>query len=334
MPFDQVHERVEAVGQVGLQRDAGVEGRELGLLQQAAEGSHGQLEVVVLLHVEVDERRRRRGRGGSKQGAQSLADPVQRPVEVPRIELGHHRRHFHRHVVDVGHSKGVEHLGVAAPGLGLAQDGLAQHAHVQRVALRGPGPQVGRQPLGLGVHDQVADEGPHAALGDRHDQPRQPGAEPRPEPQQQPVQRRQERGQPRLGHQRGQLARGDGGILGPDHPVDEPHGEGGGRRVRHHTRQAPGRGAVPPGRQRPGRLQPSRDTGHSLLGQQIGAAGVAVHALLAPSCREALATACRTMIARIGRRRCSIRVNGAAAIVHPGVSTRGPPAARTHNTVR
>ena len=55
----------QGIGQVGLQHDAGLEVLELGLVEDPGEDRDGQVEVLVLLHVQVDELglsgRRRRG---------------------------------------------------------------------------------------------------------------------------------------------------------------------------------------------------------------------------------------------------------------------------------
>ena len=284
VPVDQSPQSLEGVGQVGLHRDAEIDGRELGLAEQGAEGVGGELEVVVLLHVEVDERRRRAGRGRSHQRAQGLHHPLQRPVEVPGVELRDHRRDLHRHVVHVGLRQRVEHLPVPPAGLGVAQHGLAEHVDVERVALGGAGLHVGAQPLGLGIDHEVADQRSHAPPGHRHHQTGELPAEAGAEANQQPVQRRQERGQFGFAHQRRELASGGGRVLGADHPVHEPHGEGGAGPVAHHVCQAPGGRPVAPRHRRGARCQPALDALDGLVGQQFGVVGVAVHASLAPSC--------------------------------------------------
>ena len=286
VPVDQLPQGVEGVGQVGLHRDAKIHGRELGLAEQGAEGLGGELQVVVLLHVEVDERRGRAGCGRSQQGAQGLHHPLQRPVEVPGVELRDHRGDLHRHIVHVGLRQRVEHLGVPPAGFGVAEHGLAQHVDVERVARRGAGLQVGAQPLGLGVDDEVAHQRPHPSPGDRHHQAGKPAAQARPEANHQPVQRRQERGQLGLTDQRRELLGRCGRALGADHPVHEPHGEGGALPIAHQIGQAPGGGSFPSRGRRGARCQPALDALHRFAGQQLGVSGVAVHVSLAPSCRE------------------------------------------------
>ena len=332
VPVDQLPQRLEGVGQVGLHRDAEIHRREFGLAEQGAERRGGELQVVVLLHVEVDERRGRSGRGRSQQRAQGLHHPLQRPVEVPRVELRHHRGDLHRHVVHVGLGQRVEHLPVPPAGLGVAQHGLAQHVDVERVALGGAGLQVGAQPLGLGVDDEVAHQRPHPSPGDRHHQTGEPGSEARPETYQQPVQRRQERGQLGLTDQRRELPGRRGRALRPDHPVHEPHGEGGALPITHQIGQPTGGGAFPSRGRRGARCQPALDAPHRFVGQQLGVLGVAVHASLAPSCREGRALR-PTIIAPDGRPvQCQLTKCGKRAV--PSAKWRPLVVRRPRNVVK
>ena len=54
-PLLQAHHRGERIGQVRLQHDPGLELAELGLVEDRHEDREGEVEVLVLLHVEVDE---------------------------------------------------------------------------------------------------------------------------------------------------------------------------------------------------------------------------------------------------------------------------------------
>ena len=175
---------------------------------------------------------------------------------------------------------------MAAAGLAFAEHGLTENVDVERVPLRRPGPQVTGQLLGIGVDDEVAHQSPHPPLGYGHHELRQPGAEPGSRAQQHPIHRRQECGQRGLRHQRGELAGGDGGILGSDDAVHEPHGEGGGGLVGNHSSQPPGRNAVPPRRGAAGGIEPSTYPLDGLVGQRFTVVGADVHSSLAPSCRE------------------------------------------------
>jgi hypothetical protein len=179
-PGGQVAEDLDGVRDVGLQHDAGVEVGELGLVQHPAEGGDGQLEVVVRLHVEVDE------------GAGLAARPVELPqpvgqhvdgvVERQRIDLGVDRGDLDRDVVDVGSpdrgDDGVEAVG----GLLLTEHGLAQRVDVLPVAVGPAGGQVAGQRRVLGGQDHAGRLPPQPAVDQRHDRPwrqrRHPGAGP------------------------------------------------------------------------------------------------------------------------------------------------------------
>ena len=56
------------VRQVGLQHDAGLQVLELGLVQDPGEDRHGHVQVLVFLHVQVDELGARAGAGGGAAG--------------------------------------------------------------------------------------------------------------------------------------------------------------------------------------------------------------------------------------------------------------------------
>ncbi len=54
-PFLEAHHGAECIRQIGLEDDAGFQVVELRLLEQTGEDSDGQVEVLVFLHVQVDE---------------------------------------------------------------------------------------------------------------------------------------------------------------------------------------------------------------------------------------------------------------------------------------
>ncbi|KEP73983.1 hypothetical protein HR12_25840 [Microbacterium sp. SUBG005] len=66
-PLLQADHGGERIGEVRLQHDAGLDPVELGLAQQRFEDGEGEVEVLELLHVEVEE------------GPGLLRDPVQGP---------------------------------------------------------------------------------------------------------------------------------------------------------------------------------------------------------------------------------------------------------------
>ena len=60
-PGHEVGEDGVGLGEVGLEHDARGDGRELRFVEHARKRRHRQLEVTVLFHVQVDERRVRLG---------------------------------------------------------------------------------------------------------------------------------------------------------------------------------------------------------------------------------------------------------------------------------
>ena len=144
-------------------------------------------------------------------------------VESPERVRGHGGGFLDGDVVDVVTSQELEGSLEPAAGFAFAQDGLAQQVHVQVDAvLLDLGD--GRAELGVGgVHDQVAHHVTEDFAGDRDDHLRQdrshdaagahgsthvPGQE-----------RRDLRGK------LGEVAAGDGQVLGADDAVDESHRE-------------------------------------------------------------------------------------------------------------
>ncbi len=172
-PLLQVHHRSESVGQVGLKHDPGLEVLELGAVEDAGEDRKRQIEVLVLLHVEVDELLWARVLRLRQQRCEVVLDALDGLVEGPVVVRCDRRRHLDRNVVDVGARE--ERLGAcdAALGLVLAEDGLTEQVDVQLdvvlLDLRDRGAQLG---VG-GVDDEVADHLTQHLAGDRNDDVRQ-----------------------------------------------------------------------------------------------------------------------------------------------------------------
>ena len=82
--FGQVRQGVEGIRQVGLQDDACLEVDELRLAEQLGEQAHREVEVVVFLHVQVDEDLVGAARGSLVQRAQALL----RRTRSPRYPTG------------------------------------------------------------------------------------------------------------------------------------------------------------------------------------------------------------------------------------------------------
>ena len=175
---DEPIQRRHRIRQIRLQHDARLQAQELVLGQDALEDLQRQIEVVVLLHVQVDERGSRPRRpprgvdGDAVQRTERADEPVDAAIEIPRIELRDDARRLHRHVVDHRVAQQRHRVPQAAFGLLRAEDGLAEQVQIQATAAgAGIGEQL-VQRLAVGIEDQVPDQLPHAAAGDRHDQPR------------------------------------------------------------------------------------------------------------------------------------------------------------------
>ena len=125
-------QRPEGVREVGLQHDAGIERMEFRLVQQCHERGHGELEIVVLLHVQVHEGWRRGGGGPREQGSEAVADPGHARVEIPVVELGSDGGNLDRDVVDVGLIEETQGLGMATSRLGLPENGLPRRFTLSR----------------------------------------------------------------------------------------------------------------------------------------------------------------------------------------------------------
>ena len=101
-PFDQSDHRIERLRYVGLKHNAGVEAPEVGLVEKLGERPNGDLQIVVLLHVEVDERGRLAGRGVGVDLAKAVLHVGQRVVECPEIDLRRDPRNLDRYVIHIG----------------------------------------------------------------------------------------------------------------------------------------------------------------------------------------------------------------------------------------
>ncbi len=275
-PLLQLLHRGERVGQVRLQHDARFERGELRLVEELREDRDRQVEVLVLLHVEVDElRRARRGRT-AEQRPELLDDVVDRVVERPRRVRVHGRRDLDRDVVDV--VPGEQPLGALEPSgrLLLAEHRFAEQVHVEADAVA-LDLRDGRSELGVGrVDDQVADHVAQHPSRDRDDDVRQDRRHPAAEPDESAERGRQEPGCVR--RDRSELARCDAEVLRAHDAVDEPDGERQALRVREHARELLGRAVHRVGL---GLGQPLPDERDGGVGEGIGSRrGVRVGARL------------------------------------------------------
>ncbi len=163
-PLLQVLHRGERVRQVRLEHDAGFEVGELRLVEELREDRDRQVEVLVLLHVEVDELARRALHGATEERAELRDDVLDGVVERPRRVRVHGRRDLDRDVVDV--VTGEEPLRALEParGLLLTEHRLAEQVHVQSDAvaldLRDRRPQLGVGRVDDEVSDHLAEHPP------------------------------------------------------------------------------------------------------------------------------------------------------------------------------
>ena len=160
-PGQQLLEHGMALGQVGLQHDAGLDVAELILGQHGREHVDGQCEVPVLLHVQVHEGARRGGPGCPVEPAQALGHALDGARVVVRAPLCGDRGDLRRDVGDLGAGEHLDDAIETVGGLILAEDGLAQDVDVRagpprRRASRGAcaaGPAA-RVATGRGVTDR------------------------------------------------------------------------------------------------------------------------------------------------------------------------------------
>lgn len=222
-PLLQLLHRGERVGQVRLQHDAGFEAEELRLVEELREDRDGEVEVLVLLHVEVDELGRAGGCGALEERSELLDDVVHRVVERPRRVRVHRRGDLDGDVVDVVAGQELVRALQSSGGFALAQHGLAEQVDVEADAVALDAGD-GRAELGVGgVDDEVADHVAQDSSGDGDDDVRQHRGHAAAEPDESA-----ERGWQEPGGVRGdlpELAGGDGEVLRAHHPVDEPDGE-------------------------------------------------------------------------------------------------------------
>ena len=221
----EVRQSVEGIRQVGLQHDAGLEVDELRLAEQLGEQAHGEVEVVVFLHIQVDEDLVRAARGGLVQRAQALLEADQGTLDIPGVELGHHGGSLDGHV---GHARVLDELqGAVSAGAGflITEHGLSEQVEVELLAGFCGLVQGLVEGFALGIEDQVSHHLAHAHARQRHDQVRQDRSEETTQAHQRSVDEAEE----------GSIVGGGDGLqrVGRDlivfwahDAVDEVHGEG------------------------------------------------------------------------------------------------------------
>ena len=234
-PVEESVESGVGVGEVGLQRDPGRQRGELLVVEGPDEGLHGEIEIAVLLHVQIDELGRRRGRRPAVEMAQGPGDPLHRSLEVDQRQPGGHRRHLDRDAVHVRTAQQGLHRRRASLRLLPPEDGLAQEVHVGSPALTAQAGQPTTERSRFGRIDErsrlVAQAGGHQA----HHRSRGPTSGPGGQAQQGPV----DRGDPLQGGvgDGGQLAGRRAAVGGPQDPVGQGEDEAGPRSAGQQTPQ-------------------------------------------------------------------------------------------------
>jgi hypothetical protein len=171
-PGDERLLHCERVRQVGLQHDARGRGLKLRRVQDAAKERHGEVQVAVLLHVEVDERGRGLGARRAEEPGEAVGQHVERGVPGQEVDLRADRGHLHRHAGDVGAGDVLQDDVEPTGGLGLADDGLAEVVEVraraagdQRGEALGQGRRLAGQHDLAGLADDLGADGRDALVG-------------------------------------------------------------------------------------------------------------------------------------------------------------------------
>ena len=156
--FAQALHRSERVGLVGLDDDSGFEFLELRFGEQTREHGDRQLEVLVLLHIEVDELRAGRSlRRLAVEGTEAFDDVVDGLVEGPHRDLRGHGGDLHRDIVDVVAGEQPVGLLQVVVGFAVTEHGLAEEVDVESVTIGGECGHGLAELLVAGVDDHVTD---------------------------------------------------------------------------------------------------------------------------------------------------------------------------------
>ena len=156
-PLGEPLHGTQGVREVSLYHDAGFQVLQLRLVEQTPEDLHGQFQVRVDLHVQVDEHvAGLLGRGGLVQRQQPLDHTIRGAVEAPVGQLRHHGGDLEG---DVVHIRAVQQvLGVLQVLLGFlfAEHLLAQEVDVEAVTLFLHGLHGLAEGARAGIHHHVS----------------------------------------------------------------------------------------------------------------------------------------------------------------------------------
>ena len=221
---DEPLERGEGVGEVGLQDDARLEVVELRLGEERHEELERHLEVVVLLHVEVDEGVRGARLRRPVERAQPLEAALHGARGVPRADLADERGGLDRDVVDVGALEQLAGAAGARRGLVLAEHGLAEEVDVEPEAVLAGRGEVATEGRVVGVDEEVPDHLLHPGAGGGDDDLRRDPGDGGAQAEEATVDRAEEGGGVR-GTDPAQGVGRDAVVLRSGDPVDEEDGQ-------------------------------------------------------------------------------------------------------------
>ena len=237
-PPAQLDTRGVRVRQVRLQHDAGIDAGEVRLVEHTAHRRDRQRQVAVFLHVEVDERGRCRRRRGAVEAGEALGDPLDGVIESEHIEVGADGRDLQRHVRDIGPDDARVHLPQPSVGLGIAQDRLAQHVHVQAEPLIGAAAHVIGERRIIGRQHHAPRLRKQPASDQRHDESWHDRRHSSAERQSDAIDRCQTANASCAPHHRREPSCGAGCVVDAEHLVGEREGQFAQRCLVDHLREA------------------------------------------------------------------------------------------------
>ena len=164
-PLLETLEGTERIGQVCLEDDAGLVTAHIRLIEDRGEHRDRQVEVLVILHVEVQERPVVTSEAvEGQEGAHAVVDDL---LEAPRVVGACHRGDLDRHVVNVLTGHEARDLSQAVRCFLLTENRLTEEVHVQTVAALAQALKRGAEALVGRVDDEVADDLAEYAPGHR-----------------------------------------------------------------------------------------------------------------------------------------------------------------------
>ena len=166
-PLLEALERTERIGQVSLEDNAGLVAAHIRLIEDRGKHRDRQVEVLVILHIEVEEGPVVASEAVERQeGAHAVVDDL---LEAPRVVGACDRGDLDGHVVDILAGHEARDLGQAVGRFLLAEDGLTEKVDVQAVPALAQACERGAEPLIRRVNNEVADNlTEHSTCGSCH----------------------------------------------------------------------------------------------------------------------------------------------------------------------